>query len=81
MNRNTRTTISRFLAATILATTALAHGGFGRARVGRVICCRCHSVPRKSTPCGAARHEQKEAHLARMSVRECGDPAAVDSRP
>jgi hypothetical protein len=28
MNRNTRTTISRFLAATILATTALAHGGF-----------------------------------------------------
>jgi hypothetical protein len=28
MNRNTRTTISRFLAATILAATALAHGGF-----------------------------------------------------
>jgi hypothetical protein len=28
MNRNTRTTINRFLAATILAATALAHGGF-----------------------------------------------------
>lgn len=28
MNRTTRTTISRFLAATILAATALAHGGF-----------------------------------------------------
>ncbi len=28
MNRNIRTTISRFLAATILAATALAHGGF-----------------------------------------------------
>jgi hypothetical protein len=28
MNHTTRTTISRFLAATILAATALAHGGF-----------------------------------------------------